>query len=58
VAGEHHRDLLALAELIEASSVVPVVDRALPLSEASKAFQYLGSGKVRGKVVITTDETR
>jgi NADPH:quinone reductase-like Zn-dependent oxidoreductase len=46
-------DLLALAELVEAGTVVPVVDRTYPLIEAPDAIRYLEEGHSRGKVVIT-----
>jgi NADPH:quinone reductase-like Zn-dependent oxidoreductase len=46
-------DLLALSELVEAGTVVPVVDRTYPLIEAPDAIRYLEEGHSRGKVVIT-----
>ena len=48
-------DLVVLKELIEAGKVKPVIDRTYPLSEISEAFQYLGQGHARGKVVITLE---
>jgi NADPH:quinone reductase-like Zn-dependent oxidoreductase len=51
-----HRTLPALesiAELLEARSVVPVIDRTYPLAEAAEAIRYAESGVVRGKVVVT-----
>lgn len=48
-------DLQLLAELIEAGTLTPLVDRAFPLSEAPDAIRYLRQGRVRGKVVITID---
>ena len=46
-------DLVVLKELVEAGKVVPVIDRAYPLSDAAKAIRYLEAGHARGKVVIT-----
>jgi NADPH:quinone reductase-like Zn-dependent oxidoreductase len=45
-------DLVALAELVEAGELSPVIDRTYPLSEVPDAFRYFESGQVRGKVVI------
>jgi NADPH:quinone reductase-like Zn-dependent oxidoreductase len=45
-------DLVALAALVEAGKLSPVIDRTYPLSEAPEAFRYFESGQVRGKVVI------
>ena len=45
-------DLALLAELFEAGSVVPVIDRRYPLHEVPAALQYLEQGHARGKVVI------
>jgi NADPH:quinone reductase-like Zn-dependent oxidoreductase len=46
-------DLNALAELVEAGTVKPVIDRRYTLSEAPDALRYLGEGHARGKIVIT-----
>jgi NADPH:quinone reductase-like Zn-dependent oxidoreductase len=45
-------DLELLRELIEAGSVMPVIDRTYLLSEAANAIRYLETGRARGKVVI------
>ena len=45
--------LIVMKELIEAGKITPVIDRTFPLSEVPEAIRYLGSGQVRGKVVIT-----
>lgn len=52
VSTENYRDLEALTSLIEAGSVKPAVDKVYPLAEAPAAFDYLHSGRVRGKVVV------
>jgi NADPH:quinone reductase-like Zn-dependent oxidoreductase len=46
-------DLIALKDLIEAGRIVPVIDRAYPLSEARQAIDHVGLGHARGKVAIT-----
>ena len=53
VSKENHEDLLALAALVEAGKVTPVIDRTYPLIEAPDAIRYLEEGHPRGKVVIT-----
>ena len=46
-------DLQAVADLIEAGTVTPVVDRTYQLVEAPDAIRYLAEGHPRGKIVIT-----
>ena len=46
-------DLAALAELVEAGTVMPLIDRTYPLIEAPDAIRYLAEGHARGKIVIT-----
>jgi NADPH:quinone reductase-like Zn-dependent oxidoreductase len=48
----NRQDLEALAELLEAGKVTPVVERTYPLGEAADAFRYLGEGHARGKLAI------
>ncbi len=45
-------DLLALADLVAAGKVTPVVDRTFPLAETAAALTHVGEGHARGKVVI------
>jgi NADPH:quinone reductase-like Zn-dependent oxidoreductase len=45
-------DLDVLRELFDSGHVKPVIDRVFPLSETSKAIQYLGDGLAKGKVVV------
>jgi len=52
-ATDKGEDLVALAQLIEAGKVTPVIDRTYPLSETAAALGYYGQGHTRGKVVIT-----
>lgn len=55
-ATEKSQDLVALAELIEAGKVTPVIDRTYPLTETAKAVSHYGTGHTRGKVVITLEQ--
>jgi NADPH:quinone reductase-like Zn-dependent oxidoreductase len=48
-------DLMVMRELLEAGKVVPVIDRAYPLSDVPDAIRYLEEGHARGKVVITIE---
>jgi len=50
---ETQEDLQAVAELIEAGTVTPVVDRTFDLVEAADAIRYLEQGHPAGKVVVT-----
>jgi NADPH:quinone reductase-like Zn-dependent oxidoreductase len=45
-------DLSAIAALIEAGKVTPVIDRRYNLSEAAEAVSYVEEAHARGKVVI------
>jgi NADPH:quinone reductase-like Zn-dependent oxidoreductase len=49
------RDLLAVAEMCQAGTVVPVIDRRFALGEVPEALRYLGEGHAKGKLVITID---
>jgi NADPH:quinone reductase-like Zn-dependent oxidoreductase len=46
-------DLIYIKELIEAESLVPVIDRSFPLNEVASAIRYYGERHARGKVVIS-----
>jgi NADPH:quinone reductase-like Zn-dependent oxidoreductase len=43
----------ALAGLLEANQLIPLIDRTYPLSEAPEAIRYLQTGRATGKVVLT-----
>jgi NADPH:quinone reductase-like Zn-dependent oxidoreductase len=53
VSKENQEDLLALAALVEAGKVTPVVGRTYPLIEAADAIRELERGHARGKIVVT-----
>jgi len=50
---ENQEDLLALAALVDAGKVTPVVGRTHPLVEAADAIRELERGHARGKIVVT-----
>ena len=49
----NQKDLALIKELLEASKVVPVIDRRYPLREVAEALRYVEAGHAQGKVVIT-----
>ncbi len=53
---ETNKGLDRMIELFEFGKVKPVIDRCYPLNETAKAFRYYGSGKHKGKIVITVDQ--
>jgi NADPH:quinone reductase-like Zn-dependent oxidoreductase len=53
VANPTQQDLVVVKELLQAGTVVPVIDRRYPLSEMAEAMRYQEAGHARGKVVIT-----
>ena len=56
-ARPNKNDLIFLKGLLEAGTVVPVIDRTYPLREIAKAIGYLEAGHAQGKVVITMEHT-
>jgi NADPH:quinone reductase-like Zn-dependent oxidoreductase len=52
-AGPTHEDLVAVAALIEAGELTPVVDRTYPLADAPEGVRHVEQGHARGKVVVT-----
>jgi NADPH:quinone reductase-like Zn-dependent oxidoreductase len=53
VAKSNPDDLTALARLIEAGEVTPVLDRTYSLPETADALTYQGEGHAQGKTVVT-----
>jgi NADPH:quinone reductase-like Zn-dependent oxidoreductase len=43
----------ALAELLEAGRITPVIDRTYPLEGVTEAMRHLQEGRARGRIVIT-----
>ena len=56
LAKPNQADLGFVKELLEASKVIPVIERRYPLSEVPEAIRYLEEGRAKGKVVITVDQ--
>ncbi|MFD4326235.1 zinc-binding dehydrogenase [Nocardioides sp. NPDC058538] len=54
VAKERASDLERLAGFFEAGTVVPSLGHTFPLDRVPEAMRLLDSGRVRGKVAITT----
>ena len=50
-------DLNVLREMLHAGKITPVIDRTCSLSDAAAAIRYLETGRARGKVVVTMEET-
>jgi len=48
-----NKGLSVFKELFQAGKVKPVIDRCYPLSEVPEALHYFGTGKAKGKVIIT-----
>ncbi|CAM5230442.1 NAD(P)-dependent alcohol dehydrogenase OS=Streptomyces tendae OX=1932 GN=GUR47_06385 PE=3 SV=1 [Streptomyces tendae] len=51
--GPAHEDLLALAALVEAGQLTPVVGRTFALADTVQAVRHVEKGHARGKTVIT-----
>lgn len=49
----NHEDLAALARLVEAGQVVPVIHRRYALEEVPEAYRAQGAGHARGRHVVT-----
>ena len=58
VTSPNRDDLQMLADLMQAGTVTPVIDRCYPLGDAAEAMRHLESGRARGKVVVTSHRTR
>ncbi len=50
-----NKSMDSMKELLESGTVVPVIDKLFPLSEAAEAMRYFGEGHKKGKVVITLE---
>jgi NADPH:quinone reductase-like Zn-dependent oxidoreductase len=55
VAKDDSHQLTAMAELISAGKVTPVIDRTYELSEVAAAMRHLETWHARGKIVITLE---
>jgi len=52
LAKPNRKDLIYMAELLEAGKVIPVIEKCYPLDEVPDAIRYVAEGHARGKVVI------
>ncbi len=55
MADTNQKDLTVLADMMEAGTLKPVIDRTYKLDQAPEAIRYLEEGHARGKVVITVE---
>jgi NADPH:quinone reductase-like Zn-dependent oxidoreductase len=46
-------DMQVLADLAREGKLRTVIDRRYPLEQVSAALEYIGTGRARGKVVVT-----
>ena len=44
--------LAEIGALLDAGRIRPVVDKVFPIEQAKEAFEYLGQGRAKGKVVV------
>ena len=51
-----NKDLVYMRELFEAGKVVPVIDGSYGLADVPEAFRYFGTGRHRGKIVVTVEQ--
>jgi NADPH:quinone reductase-like Zn-dependent oxidoreductase len=56
LVAQKHEDLTALAKMVEAGEVTPVIDRTYLLTDTPLAIEYVGRGHARGKVVVAVDQ--
>ncbi len=56
MAKPNSKDLAAIAELMAAGKLTPVIDRRYGLNDVPEAIRYVEAGHARGKVVITLQE--
>ena len=52
---EKAKDLRYLAELTEAGTLKPTVDRSYPMAQVAEAHRHVETGHKRGTIVITMD---
>lgn len=50
---QNHDDLAALKELVEAGTLMPVIDGTYPLRETPRAIARVATGRARGTIVIS-----
>jgi len=55
IAKPNQKDLVYMAELLEAGKVAPVIEKCYPLNEVPAVMRYLAEGHATGKVVLIVD---
>jgi NADPH:quinone reductase-like Zn-dependent oxidoreductase len=55
LAMKPNKDLAYMRDLFEAGKVIPVIDGSWGLADVPAAFRYFGTGRHRGKIVITVE---
>lgn len=53
VTKPNRADLQVLADMMQAGTVTPVIDRCYPLTAAADAMRHLEAGHAHGKIVVT-----
>ena len=53
IAKLNKEDMEVLRGMLEAGKLTPVIDRRYELSEVAEAFEYMGEGHCRSKIVVT-----
>ena len=51
-----NEDLEAVTAMVESGQLTPVLDRTCAMADAPAAMHHLGTGRSRGKIVITVQE--
>ena len=46
-------DMLFIAEMIQAGTLRPVIERTYPLADAADALRHSETGHARGKLIVT-----
>jgi len=55
MADANQKDLTILADMMQAGTIKPVIDRTYKLDQLPDAIRYLEQGHARGKVIITVE---
>jgi NADPH:quinone reductase-like Zn-dependent oxidoreductase len=53
IAKLNKADLLNLQKLLLEGKITPVIDRCYELKRVPEAFNYMGEGHAKGKIIIT-----
>ena len=53
VTNPNRADLQTLADMIQAGTITPVIDKVYPLADAAGAMRHLEGGHAHGKIVVT-----